>query len=336
MVTEHGSLLADAPTNSLIVTDVPPNFQVISDLVAELDVRPDQVYIEVLMVDAVLSDDAEFGVEWVANAIREHGNLTDAAFETSLGDVGTQALDAGVMTLGILSKDIDITATIAAEVTNRDATILADPRLLVVNNETAKIEIVSEVPFQEITQSTQGPPVASTEFKDIGVTLDVTPRITHERTIILRIRPEESSISGFTEDGIPIEDSRRADTNVLLDDGQTVVVGGLRNITRSQTVTRVPWFGDIPFIGRLFRHTVDANSNTEFLVFLTVHIVEGVPPELTPYEESRFTQIDDVHQVPDATRDIWREMYSPWGKRTPFWRRRAEVPKWDRRATIEE
>jgi type II secretory pathway component GspD/PulD (secretin) len=194
-----------------------------------------------------------------------------------------------------------------------------------VNNNTAKIEIVTEVPFQQITQSTQGPPVASTEFKDIGVTLDVTPRITHENTVFLRIRPEESSITGFTEDGVPIEDSRRADTGILLSDGQTVVLGGLRSINTSKTVTKVPWFGDIPFLGRLFRHTVTSDANTELLIFLTVHIIEGSPPELTPYQQAKFNEMDTIPPVPDATRAIQRDTVRPWGNRQPFWQRRRKV-----------
>jgi len=316
------SVIADETTNTIVLTDTPANFQVISDLIAVLDQKPDQVFIEVLMVDAVLSDGAEFGVEWIARAIRGPGtNLQEAVFETDLGNIGTLPLDAGIMTLGVIGGDIDISAKIAAEVSSRDATILADPRILVMNNETAKIEIVSEVPFQEITQSTQGPPVASTEFKDIGVTLDVTPRITHENTIILRVRPEESYISGTTDDGIPIEDSRRADTTVMLADGQTVVVGGLRNISTTDTVTKVPWLGDIPLLGRLFRNTVTNQVNTELLVFLTVHIVKGTPPELTPAERIKYDAMESV-EVPDATRKLQQDTMKPWGKRTPFWMRR--------------
>ena len=321
MITENGSVIADSTTNTVILTDTPANFEVVSDLIAVIDQKPDQVYIRVLMVDAVLSDGAEFGVEWVANAIRDGGNLREADFTTNLGNIGTEALNAGILHFLTLSGDVQWRADIAAEVESRDAKILADPEILVVNNETARIEIVSEVPFQEITQSTQGPPVASTEFKDIGVTLEVTPRITHENTIILQIRPEESSISGFTEDGIPIEDSRRADTMVMLDDGQTVVVGGLRNVSTTDTVTKVPWLGDIPFLGRLFRNTVTSQVNTELLVFLTVHIVKGVPPELTPAERVKFDEIETVG-VPDATRKLWEDMKRPWGKREPFWKRR--------------
>ena len=337
MLTENGRVIGEVMTNSVILTEVPGNFQVISDMIADLDEKPDQVYIEVLMVDAVLSDASEFGVEWIANAVNPGGNAEEAAFQTNLPNlIGVlengaifptppPSLDAGLMTLGILSGSVDLKAAIAAEVRSRDATILADPRILVVNNNTAKIEIVTEVPFTEITQSTQGPPVASTEFKDIGVTLEVTPRITHENTIFLRLRPEESSISGMTESGIPIEDSRRADTGILLSDGQTVVVGGLRSINKSNSVTKVPWLGDIPLLGRLFRHTVTSEANTELLIFLTVHIVEGAPPDLTPYERAKFTEMDMTPQVPDATREIQQDTMRPWGKRRPFWMRRRRI-----------
>jgi len=321
MVTENGRVIPDISTNSIIVTDTPANFQIVSDLIDTLDQKPDQVYIEVLMVDAVLSDDGELGTQWLARALRDHhgGNLNQLDFETMLGNVGTQALDAGMMTLGILGGDFQLDGVIAAEVRSNNATILADPKVLVLNNETAMIEIVTEYPFQEITQSTQGPPVASTEFKDIGTTLEVTPRITHENTLILKIRPQESSIRGFTNDGIPIEDSRRTETSVLLDDGQTVVVGGLRSIARTDTVTKVPWLGDIPLLGAVFRNTVTSQSNTELMVFLTVHIVRGVPPELTPYEQERFDQIDMV-EPPDATRTFGRSLKRPWSPpREPWW-----------------
>ncbi len=343
MVTKDiGSVIADGATNTIVLTDTPANFQVVSDLIAVLDQRPDQVFIEVLMVDAVLSDDGEFGVDWIISAVDPGGSADQASFGTTLpnlievltDDTGAKtilpmappSLDAGLFTLGILSSNVDLRAAIAAEVQSRDATILADPRILVVNNETATIEIVTEVPFTEITQSTQGPPVASTEFKDIGVTLDVTPRITHENTVILQIRPEESSISGYTETGVPIEDSRRADTSVLLADGQTVVVGGLRSISSSDSVTKVPWLGDIPFLGRLFRNTITSQVNTELLVFLTVHIVKGVPPELTPEERVKFEAIDSA-QVPDATRKLQQDTIKPWGKREPFWKRRARTQR---------
>ena len=312
-------------TNTVVLTDTPANFQVISDLIVVLDQKPDQVFIEVLMVDAVLSDGAELGVDWLARAIRNSGNLQQADFDANLGNIGVEALNAGIMTLGILSGDFSLDAMIAAEVESRDAAILADPKILVVNNETATIEIVSEVPFQEITQSTQGPPVASTEFKDIGVTLDVTPRITHENTVILQVSPEESYISGITDDGIPIEDSRRADTTVMLADGQTVVLGGLRNVASTDTVTKVPWLGDIPFLGRIFRNTVTSQVNTELMVFLTVHVVKGTPPELTPAERAKFDLIQAV-EAPDATRKLWEDMKRPWGKhREPFWKRRSRT-----------
>jgi general secretion pathway protein D len=322
MVTENGRVIPDISTNSIILTDTPANFQVVSDLITTLDQKPDQVYIEVLMVDAVLSDDGELGTQWLARALRDNhgGNLDQLDFETVLGNVGTQALDAGMMTLGILGGDFQLDGVIAAEVRSNNATILADPKVLVLNNETAMIEIVTEYPFQEITQSTQGPPVSSTEFKDIGTTLEVTPRITHENTLILQVRPQESSIRGFTNDGIPIEDSRRTETSVLLDDGQTVVVGGLRSIARTDTVTKVPWLGDIPLLGAVFRNTVTSQSNTELLVFLTVHIVKGVPPELTPYEQEKFNEIDIV-EAPDATRTFGRSLKRPWSPpRQPWWK----------------
>jgi len=326
---EVGSVIADIRSNQIIVTDTPSNFALIDSLIPELDRRVSQVYIEVMMVDAVLNDDAQYGLKWLADAIfresRDLQSLTFGADPVGLSDVPPPSLDAGAIAFGIIGSDVNIHAVIAAEVRDRDAHIFANPNILVLNNQTAQIEMVQEIPFQEMTQTTQGPPVSSTEFKDIGVTLLVKPQITHDQSIILDLSPEESSISGYSATAIPIEDSRRARTTLLIDDGATVYIGGLRSISKSLDVSKVPVLGDIPYMGTLFRGTQIADHRTELMVFVTVHILEEGLPGLTPDEQRKFDQMDLLPEVPDTTRDLLHDMADPTGIREPLWRWRSKV-----------
>ncbi len=342
LTKDVGSVIADTRSNQVIVTDTPSNFAVIEALIPELDRRVPQVYIEVMMVDAVLNDDAQYGVKWLAEAILKHGHdLKSLSFGTdpsglspNLTNVGTPdllmgslqpSIDAAMMGFGIIGNDVDLSAIIAAEVQDRDARILATPNVTVLNNQQAVVEIVQEIPFQEMTQTTQGPPVSSTEFKDIGVTLTVTPQITHDGSIMLQLRPEESSISGYSETGIPIEDSRRTQTTLLVDDGATVYIAGLRSISKSLDVSKVPVLGDIPYMGYLFRGTKMSDHRTELLVFVTVHIIEESLPGLTPEEQRKFDEIDTLPTVPDATRDLLHDIADPTGIREPLWRVRRTI-----------
>jgi len=333
VVTDIGSVVPDARSNQIIVTDTPANFQLIEGLIPELDQRVPQVYIQVMIVDVVLNDDAQYGAKWLANAIlKQTRDLKSFSFGSSAGDLATAALpalDAAEISFGIVGNDVDITAVIAAEVQDRDARIIANPDILVLNNRIATIEIVQEIPFQELTQTTQGPPVSSTEFKDIGVTLTVEPQITHDQSIILHMSPEESSISGYSNTGIPIEDSRRADTTLLINDGATVYIGGLRNISKSIDVSKVPVLGDIPYVGYIFRNSKIADHRTELMVFLTAHIIAEELPGLTPDEQRKFDQMGELSDVPDATRDLLEDIASPVGIREPLWRmrRKVELPR---------
>jgi len=334
VVTEGiGSVIADPRSNQIIVTDTPSNFALIDALIPELDKRVPQVIVEVMIVDAILNDDAQYGVKWLADAIikqsRDLKNFTFSTNPSGLADTLPPSLDAGVISFDVLGSDLDLSAIIAAEVQDRDARILANPHILVLNNQSATIEIVQEIPFQEITQTTQGPPVSSTEFKDIGVTLTVRPQITHDESIILDLSPEESSISGYSETGIPIEDSRRAQTTLLMDSGATVYIGGLRSISKSLDVSKVPVLGDIPYMGYLFRGTKTSDHRTELMVFVTVRIIEDHLPGLTQDEQTNYDEINVLPEVPDATRDLLHDMAEPTGVRDPLWRirRKVELPR---------
>jgi type II secretory pathway component GspD/PulD (secretin) len=285
------------------------------------------VAIEAMVVDAVMRDASQTGINWMVDAIRRHStngdlvsDLSRLEFDSTLGAIGTDALDAAVITVGTLSSEVRLQAIIAAEVQSRNAQILANPSIVTVENQTAKISIVQEFPVQEITQGLTGPPVATTEFKPIGVTLEVTPRITHDNATIVQVAAKQSSVSGLTETGVPIEDKREAESTLRVNDDRTIFIGGLRNISDRISVSKVPILGDVPLLNILFRNNDLEKVNTELLIFLTCHVIEEDHPELTATQQFEYDRLDAAPEVPDAQRATFRTMVKPQEMRDPFWK----------------
>lgn len=336
ILSETGTVTGDPRGRHLIVTDLPVKVEEIERLIKELDIPVKQVSISAMIVDAVLSDDAQTGIDWTLNAIRRSnrdgeliGNL--AALQTS-NDFTTGPVQHGVVSginlgsqllFNILSGDFDIMAAIAAEVRSENAELLSNPTLLTLENKLARIVIAREIPFQELTQTTTGPPIATTEFKEVGTVLEVLCRVTHNNEIIVELNAKQSDTKGESVTGVPPEDKREAQTTVRLKDGQTIFIGGLRRFDDELSVRKVPILGDIPFIGALFRNQRVVKEKTELLVFLTCHIMPETMPDLTPYEKTRFDKLGGTPDVPDATRALVHNYIHPEDQRDPFykWRR---------------
>ncbi len=322
-----GKVEIDKEGRHIVVTDIPAAVEQMKLLLASVDKPVKQVAIEAMIVDAVLRDASQTGVDWTIDAIRRFSSngdlvsdLSQLRFDGNLGSVGTTNLDAGVLQLGLLSSEVRLNATIAAEVQSRNAQILASPSIVTVENQAATISIVQEFPYQEITQGLTGPPVASTEFKPIGVTLDVTPRITHTNDTIVEIQAKQSSVSGLTETGVPIEDKREAQTTLRAQDGRTIFIGGLRNTSNVLNVSKIPVLGDIPVLNFMFRNTNAEKVNTELLIFLTCHVMDQELPELTVTQEKEFDKLDATPKVPDGQRANFHDILRPQDMRDPMWK----------------
>lgn len=328
MITKDtGKVEIDETGRNLIVTDIPVVVEQIREMITGIDRPVKQVAIDAMIVDAVLRDASQTGVNWLLEALRRHSTNGDLVsdvsqldFESTLGNVGTELLDAGVLTLGILSNEVRLTSSIAAEVQSRNAEILANPSVVTVENQPAQISIVQEFPYQEITQGLTGPPVASTEFKPIGVTLEVTPRVTHDNSTIVNVQAKQSSVSGLTESGVPIEDKREASTTLRAQDGRTIFIGGLRNVSDRLSVSKVPVLGDIPVLNLAFRSRDLEKVNTELLIFLTCRVLGEELPELTPDQTENFNKLGGVPQVPDSQRAMFRDIAKPQEMRDPAWK----------------
>ncbi len=331
LTKDIGMVEEDARGRHVVVTDTPDIVEQIEVLVKELDVPVKQVAIDAMIVDAVMRDASQTGVDWLLDHIPDRnrrgniiGSLQELALDATMGNIGSDVLDAGILSVGILSSNWDFRADIAAEVQSRNAEILANPVVVTVENKPAQIEIVQEFPYQELTQSTEGPPVASTEFKPIGVTLQVTPRVTHDDDIIVDVQTKQSSISGITETGVPIEDKREASTTLLTSNGRTIFIGGLRNVSDRLDISKLPVLGDIPIARFLFSQNDVEKINTELLVFMTCNVVDKELPELSPEQRARHDKLDTVPQVPDSQRTLFRSMTHPEEIRDPAWKWRRK------------
>jgi type II secretory pathway component GspD/PulD (secretin) len=333
-----GKAAVDERSRHVVVTDMPVVVEQVRALVQEVDKPVRQVSIDAMIVDALLNDEAQTGADWLMESVRHLnrrgeliGNNNGIGLETDATGspvtpnlVGPVPL-SGRLAFSILSKDISIGGIIGAEVRAQKARLLANPVITTVENKKAQISITQEIPYQEFTQGLSGPPIATTAFKDIGIILEVTPRVTHDDYIIADLSAKQSDTKGELNN-IPIEDKREALTTLRTRNGQTIFIGGLRRFDDENQTRRIPILGDIPVVNALFKSNIITKESTELLVFLTCNILpEDLAPLPLELEES-LSELDRTSKVPDASVELGRRVVRPKIPFTdPAWKwRRAE------------
>jgi type IV pilus assembly protein PilQ len=234
----------------------------------------------------------------VGNVISGGGNRTDPFVNGAYNGTATDFTGTGtasVLRLGILSDSLNIDTLLKAAQKDTTAKLLANPRVLVLDNENADIKIIEEVPYQELSQTSAGGSIGTTQFKEVGVELKVTPHVTSDGLVRLKLHPSFSTQTGtfivsvqgtgFSNE-VPVIDKRETETIALVKTGETVVLGGLKRKTNNQTISKVPLLGDIPVVGLLFRFKGESMQNSELVVFVTPRIVTR--NEMTPLETKQL------------------------------------------------
>lgn len=196
------------------------------------------------------------------------------------------AQTGGTLRFSLLNDAVDIELALRALSKEVESKLLANPRVLVLDNETADFEIVREIPYRELMQVERAAGITYTAFKDVGVRLKVTPHIAAGGMIKLHITPEFGILVGQNADGAPTVDTRRADTIAMIRDGQTVVIGGLRKRETIKAVSKVPVLGDMPLLGGLFKSQTESVQVNEMVVFITSRIV--TEPTLSDTEQRQL------------------------------------------------
>jgi len=301
MVTSFGAVAVNETNNSVIICDTVENLPKILAEIKKVDRTPQQVLVEVVIIDVQLRNNQEIGINWDLLSddtydVVYRQNLTSARVGSTIADVDTIGAATAFNSVGLGGDFSVISGTVRhvlhAIQQKRDVEILASPRALVVSGQSATIKAVEEIPYEEVIDTAAGGAAAltSTQFKEVGVNLQVTATVTDGNNIFLAVDTEQNVTTSVSGGGVPVVDTRRATTSLLLNDGQIVVIGGLRREEQRTEVSQVPILGDLPILGLLFRSTTVTTSDSELVVLLSPHIDRGEPaPDdlLTRYESVR-------------------------------------------------
>jgi len=278
-------------TNSIIITDLPEKVAEIEEITAKLDTRTPQVMIEALIADVTLTEDFRKGFDWtIVGPDKGKKDPTAAGQEWSLvQDLSAATPQAAMIQFGkSLFGRWDLDGLINMWKSDSRVNILANPRVMTLDNITAQIELIEQIPYTKQTETDQGA-VTSTSFKDAGIKLYVTPHVTtKEGYISMNIQVEHSFQSATTSDNQPVIDSRKAETNLMVKDGETLVIGGLRNKKEQIQYDKVPFLGDLPFLGFLFTKKIKTLDDVDLLIFVTPRMV--LESRLTGKEQKRLEE----------------------------------------------
>lgn len=264
-------LTADARTNALILLADDAEYRNVLDIVRALDAPPPQVLIEATIAEVTLNDRLRFGVQWFF----DDGDLTGGISGGS-DDEAAPSFPG----LSIRYLNLDVRAVLNALSTVTDVQLISTPRILVLSNESAELQVGDQVPI--ITQTAVGLNndsriLNSVQYRDTGVVLSVTPRVTESGRMFIEIEQEVSEVSGTTSSEIdsPTIQQRRLSTRIQVEDGQLVVLGGLLRSSRSLGDTGVPYLSRIPALGALFRTRDTTQRQTELVMFLRPTVIRA-------------------------------------------------------------
>jgi general secretion pathway protein D len=336
------SIVADKPTNSLVITAPPEVYALIKEVIQKLDVRRSQVLVESLIAEVTLNKAQSLGVEWRAinspNGTQVFASSTGSAqtglLNATLGSIGgpgagstastnplagftslaSQGFLIGLLRTLTITPDpsnpnstvqiLNIPLLLRAFQGDTDVNILSTPNLLTTDNEEAEIVIGEQRPFLRQAQDTPIGGVTGTstirtfEFKDTGITLRVTPQISQGKTVRLKLAQEVTAFVSESEVGAVTTTKRSAKTTVIVDDNQTIVIGGLISNDSNEAKTSVPCLGNIPIFGWAFKQTSVSKRKTNLLIFLTPHIITS--PEdidrVTTHQQQRYEQAPAIEE----------------------------------------
>jgi general secretion pathway protein D len=348
-VSRNVQVVPDKATNTLIIMAEREDYKILENIIKQLDVPRPMVYIEALIMEVKANKDFKLGVEW--SGVKDTGSISgidgskSAAFvgsgtgvlsglTSTVIDTATTALglpsgfSMGIIGAGIRIGDVlfpSIGAMVQAYKNDTDVSILSTPQLLTLDNEEAEINVGENVPYltrQDSTSTTSAYPVNynTYEYKDVGVILTITPNINQENFIRLKISQQVTKViagvsTDTTKPSIPTTLKRTAKTTVVVKDNETVVIGGLVGDSTDDSTNKVPFLGEIPIMGWLFKAKTVAREKTNLYIFLTPHIVRTQKDASQLYVEKRGSMgevVEGIIKLNERSNDAY-----PSGPRKP-------------------
>ncbi|WP_207267750.1 type IV pilus secretin PilQ [Pseudomonas sp. GW101-3H06] len=287
-VDERGSITVDERTNNIIAYQTQDRLDELRRIVAQLDIPVRQVMIEARIVEANVDYDKSLGVRW-GGSIQNKGNWNTSGVSngangsTTIGTPGSTSTNTPFVDLGaagntsgigiaFITDNVLLDLELTAMEKTGNGEIVSQPKVVTSDKETAKILKGTEIPYQEASSSG----ATSVSFKEASLSLEVTPQITPDNRIIMEVKvtKDEPDYLNKVQDVPPIK-KNEVNAKVLVNDGETIVIGGVFSNTQSKVVDKVPFLGDVPYLGRLFRRDVVSEKKSELLVFLTPRIMNN-------------------------------------------------------------
>ncbi len=288
---EPVQITADKATNSLVIIASPQDYETLKGVIEKLDVRRPQVLVEALILEMSYEKSLELGVEWrtVDNPARDGKTVVGGTNFGTITPLMQNPLNipSGLF-IGAVKGTItfnnqtflNVGALVRALQKSGDVNVLSTPHILTTDNEEAEIIVSDNIPFQTSQKfDSNGNPIYTFEYRDVGLTLRITPQINEDDYVKLKIFQEISQIVSTTTGtavNAPTTTKRSAKTTVVVKDNTTVVIGGLIKDNSQVNVSSVPCLGDIPVLGFLFRTSTNRNQKTNLLIFLTPHIIKSM------------------------------------------------------------
>jgi type IV pilus assembly protein PilQ len=285
---ERGSITVDARTNSIIAYQTQERLDELRRIVAQLDIPVRQVMIEARIVEANVGYDKALGVRWGGSTnlkgkskyttygLDDNGDEVGSAGDSLTANTPFVDLSAANATsgfgIGFVTGNTLLDLELSAMEKTGNGEIVSQPKVVTSDKETAKILKGTEIPYQEASSSG----ATTVSFKQAALSLEVTPQITPDNRIIMEVKVNKDEPDYLnTVLGVPPIKKNEVNAKVLISDGETIVIGGVFSNTQSKVVDKVPFLGDVPYIGRLFRRDVVSEQKSELLVFLTPRIMNN-------------------------------------------------------------
>jgi general secretion pathway protein D len=274
----------------LIIEAAPIDYQIIKNLLKQLDVMPRQVMIEVTFAEITLDESTAMGVEW--SYIKGNENLSTSLLKATMGDSGLN------FTVGNPDR---WTAALSALATENKVNILSSPSIMASNSMPASIDISQEIPVasSQYQYTTGDNPLLETdiEYRDTGIMLSVTPNINEHGLVTMDIDQEISEQASNVSVGgqdYPSFFKRSTTTTLTVQSGQTIVIGGLIRETKSDGVSGTPWFNNIPVLDFLFGQTSDSTSKTELIILISPYVIE-TPDDVDAVTQEFTNKLSALH-----------------------------------------
>jgi general secretion pathway protein D len=301
-------VVSDDSNNSLLVVATDAEYDRILEVLNSVDTRPNQVLLEAVIAEVVLNDELQFGVRWYLG--RQNHNAT---FSDSLSGAVSSVFPGFSYFLAINNVEVALNALNSIT----DVNVVSSPSLMVLDNRKATLQVGDQVPIvvqQSSSVEASGAPIVnSIEQKDTGVILSVTPRVNDSGRVILDIEQEVSTVVPTTTSGIdsPTIRRRKVETTVVVQDGQTLTLGGLIQETEEKTDDKVPLLGDVPFLGTVFRSRDTEKAKTELVIFVRPRVIRDTSEafEITAEFRKRLIGFDRGKKQPRDTADSLKQTF---------------------------